>query len=167
MLESKLVVSFSSTANRGTTHSPPGKCCQLSSCGTQWSSFLIHMKVDWKQSEDFLFKYVFYTTWSSPIESLTNSFVLFTCKMLPSSLLPVYLISDVTFKKLHFNWLFNIYLSPTQKRICQKFDYLNFKYSIKINAVWQPSQDTFTKQQKTDFPYEANATWFFLVCFIK
>lgn len=93
--------------------------------------------------------------------------VLFTRKMLSSSILLVCLIPDVTSLKLHFNWLFNIYLSPGQKRNCQKCRYLNSKYSIKINAVWQSSEDTFSKQQKPYFPHEANPTWFFHVCFIK
>lgn len=72
----------------------------------------------------------------------------FTHKMLSSSLLLVCLIPDVTSLKLYFNWLFNIYLSPVQKRNCQKCRYLNSKYSIKINAVWQSSQDTSSEQQK-------------------
>lgn len=54
-------------------------------------------------------------------------------------------------RKKKFNWILNIYMSPMKKRNCQKFRYWNSKYSIKIYAVWQSSQDTFSKQQKTNF----------------
>lgn len=166
MWESKLVISFSPTPNRGTTHPPPGIHCQVLSFGTQWSSFWY----TWKESENKqrIFCLKMYFTLPEALQfRVWHILVLFTHKMLSSSLLLVCLIPDVTFLKLYFNWLFNIYLSPVQKGNCQKCRYLNSKYSIKINAVWLSSQDTFSKQQRTDFPYEAKPTWFFHVCFIK
>lgn len=164
MWESKPVISFSPTPNRGTTHSPPRDVASFQVLVLSGVAFWYTWKESGNKQRIFCLK-MYFTLPEALQFRVWHILVLFTCKMLSSSLLLVCLIPDVTSLKIYFYWLFNIFLSPVQKRNCQKCRYLNSKYSIKINAVWQSSQDTFSKQQKTDFPYEANPTCFLVLGF--
>lgn len=86
---------------------------------------LIHMEVEWKQTEDFLFKDVFYTTWSSPVLSLTHFSFIHTQDVVffPSTCLPH---SRCYFSKVVFQLIIQHLLVTSAERKLPKMQVFKF-----------------------------------------